>query len=92
MMAMDTKKRLSGAVPMKRKDDKNKSSCYRSTRMFKENDTWFFKTRGDVSVGPFRDELEASTQLEVYIRLVDSGLLPEPDESAADAMPVRNAG
>ena len=77
---------------MKRRDDKKKQRCYRSTRMFKEDDTWFFKTRGGASVGPFRDELEASTQLEIYIRLVDSGLLPAPDESAAGSMPVRNAG
>jgi hypothetical protein len=92
MMIPDAKKRLSGAVPMKRRDDKNKQRCNRSTRMFKENDTWFFKTRGGASVGPFRDELEASTQLEVYIRLVDSGLLPAPDELAADSMSVRNTG
>ena len=77
---------------MKRKDDKNRQRCYRSTRMFKENDIWFFKTRGGARVGPFRDELEASTQLEVYIRMVDSGLLPAPDELAADSMSVRNAG
>ena len=77
---------------MKRRDDKNKQQCYRSTRMFKDDDAWFFKTRGGASVGPFRDELEASTQLEVYIRLIDSGLLPAPEELAADSMTVRNTG
>ncbi|MCB1704239.1 MAG: hypothetical protein KDI17_05210 [Halioglobus sp.] len=44
--------------------------------MFQDNGGWFFKTREGETVGPFQEELEASTQLEVYIRLVNSGLLP----------------
>jgi len=45
--------------------------------MYKDAGSWFFNTREGTVVGPFRDELEAYTQLEVYIRLVDSGMLPE---------------
>ena len=44
--------------------------------MFLDNGNWFFKTREGDTIGPFQEELEASTQLEVYIRLVSSGLLP----------------
>ena len=51
----------------------------RTNRMFEEDGSWFFKTREGCSVGPFRDELETSTRLEVYIRMVDSGLLAEDD-------------
>jgi len=47
--------------------------------MYEEDGSWFFKTREGGSVGPFRDELETSTRLEVYIRMVDSGLLAEED-------------
>jgi hypothetical protein len=49
----------------------------RTYRMYEEDGSWFFKTREGGSVGPFRDELETSTRLEVYIRMVDSGLLAE---------------
>ena len=84
--------RLFRAVPMKRSDDEDKQYCDRSTRMFKGNDAWYFMTRGGNTVGPFRDELEASTQLEVYIRLVNSGLLPFSHELSKEAILVRNAG
>ena len=77
---------------MRRIDEKNKPRCFRSSRMYSKNDTWYFKTREDDVVGPFRDELEASIQLEVYIRLVDAGLLPAPAELRADALPIRNTG
>jgi hypothetical protein len=49
----------------------------RTNRMYEEDGSWFFKTREGGSAGPFRDELETSTRLEVYIRMVDSGLLTE---------------
>ncbi len=65
---------------MKRNDGKNARLFVRSNRMFRIDDSWFFKTREGDSVGPFEDELEASTQLEVYIRLVNAGLLPVSEE------------
>jgi hypothetical protein len=46
----------------------------RTRRTFEENGNWFFKTREGELAGPFQDELEASTRLEVYIRMVNSGL------------------
>ena len=44
--------------------------------MFRKDGNWYFKTREGGTAGPFRDELEASTQLEVYIRLAGSDRLP----------------
>ncbi len=70
---------------MRRKSDTAKQTGLRSTRMYNESGSWFFNTREGTIVGPFRDELEAYTQLEVYIRLADSGMLPE----ALVAEPVR---
>jgi Domain of unknown function (DUF6316) len=61
---------------MKPLDSDISLACYRTSRMFRENGNWFFKTREGDTVGPFQEELEASTQLEVYIRLVNAGLLP----------------
>jgi len=53
----------------------SKPDCTRTIRTFEQDGSWFFKTREGELAGPFRDELEASTQLEVYIRLVSAGLL-----------------
>lgn len=61
------KRRETGAIP---------NHNVRSSRMFREDHQWYFRTREGQSIGPFDDELEASTQLEVYIRLVEAGLLP----------------
>ncbi len=65
---------------MRRIDAKNNLVCLRTNRMFKAEEGWFFKTREGHTIGPFRDELEASTQLEVYIRLVTAGLLPMQED------------
>lgn len=59
-----------------RRNDKDDQAASRSSRMYREDNRWFFNTREGEAVGPFRDELEASTQLEVYIRRADFGLLP----------------
>jgi hypothetical protein len=59
---------------MQRKDDKRQEAHFRTNRMFQENGAWYFKTRDDGAIGPFEDELTASTQLEVYIRNMESGL------------------
>lgn len=61
---------------MKQLDTDTTTAFYRTSRMFREGGNWFFKTREGETVGPFQEELDASTQLEVYIRLVNSGLLP----------------
>lgn len=77
---------------MKRKDDKKKQRCFHSIRMFKEEGNWFFRTREGNSVGPFRDELEASTRLEIYIRLIDAGLLPASEQLSQNPITLENAG
>lgn len=61
---------------MEQMNTDNSQACFRTSRMFREENYWFFKTREGKTVGPFQDELDASTQLEIYIRLVNSGLLP----------------
>lgn len=77
---------------MTQSDNQKSLACYRTNRMYRENGDWFFKTREGDTVGPFQEELEASTQLEVYIRLVSSGLVPTPDALRSAAMPKKNAG
>ena len=61
---------------MKRKTDKDSRVHSRSNRMVEVGGSWYFNTLEGDLVGPFRDELEAYTQLEVYIRLAEAGMLP----------------
>jgi hypothetical protein len=78
--------RYCGAITMKHSDTDKSLACYRTSRMFRENGNWFFKTREGDTVGPFQEELEASTRLEVYIRLVNAGLLPFNEELRATSV------
>lgn len=62
---------------MVRKDTRTgEQAGTRTSRTFTRDGSWFFKTREGELAGPFRDELEASVRLEVYIRMVSSGLQP----------------
>jgi len=76
---------------MARKNESNNQIDSRSTRMYQQDSSWFFNTREGNVVGPFRDELEAYTQLEVYIRLADSGMLPS-QEVSLDALRTKRVG
>jgi hypothetical protein len=72
---------------MKRKGEQNNETCLRTDRTFEKEGNWYFNTREGRVVGPFRDELEVTTQLEIYIRKADSGLLvPGDDYSISPAM------
>ena len=71
---------------MKRKDETNTRTHFRSSRMFEENGCWYFNTREGEMIGPFKDELEASTKLEVYIRLADTGLMSDADQFSLQPM------
>ncbi|MDZ7783519.1 MAG: DUF6316 family protein [Halioglobus sp.] len=76
---------------MGRRTDIEHRQGARSSRMYEEGGSWFFNTREGTVVGPFRDELEAYTQLEVYIRLADSDLLPTSEGVALSALRTRSA-
>ncbi|NQX89212.1 MAG: hypothetical protein HRT77_11165 [Halioglobus sp.] len=60
---------------MARKDKRTgEQAGIRTNRTFVREGSWFFKTREGQLAGPFQDELEASVQLEVYIRMVGTGM------------------
>jgi len=67
---------------MGRRTDTNKPGSVRSSRMYEEGEDWYFRTREGTAAGPFRDEFEAYTQLEIYIRMAESGLLPAVEVAA----------
>jgi len=71
---------------MKRKQSGDNQDCPRSNRMYRDQDGWYFNTREGKPVGPFHDQLEASTQLEVYIRSMDVGLVQPTAARSSDAI------
>jgi hypothetical protein len=75
MMKSKAEHGVSGTIAMKRNITDSAQVFFRTNRMFREDGSWYFRTREEHTVGPFRDELAASTQLEIYIRLVKAGLL-----------------
>jgi hypothetical protein len=77
---------------MGRRTDIARHGSARSRRMYEEGGNWYFNTREGTVIGPFADELEAYTQLEVYIRLADSGMLREGEDPAAQAAGAESAG
>lgn len=76
---------------MGRRTDIEHREGSRSSRMYEEGGSWFFNTREGTVVGPFRDELEAYTQLEVYIRLADSDMLPTSEALELSALRAKSA-
>ena len=74
---------------MKRKGETSTRTHFRSSRMFEESGYWYFNTREGEMIGPFKDELEASTKLEVYIRLADTDLLDDAEQFSLE--PMKNA-
>jgi len=61
----------------RRKDDDPISRTrFRTDRMVQDGGRWFFLTREKTIEGPFDCRADAVDQLEVYIRLAKSDMLP----------------
>jgi hypothetical protein len=69
-------------TPNKRNEDRVAQSRFRSDRMFQDGDSWFFFTRECTIEGPFPGRIEATNQLDLYLKAMNSGLIdPESDLS-----------
>lgn len=66
----------------KRKDDPRCRPVYRSERIVEETGQWYFYTREGTVKGPFEDRQDAELQVEAYIRVINSGLLPAQRDAA----------
>ncbi|MEH6635209.1 MAG: DUF6316 family protein [Halioglobus sp.] len=77
---------------MKRKNDSETQFHFRTDRIFEESGKWFFHTREGTIEGPFTDELEAETWVELHISLMCSGLLPVDDELSLEPIKLAQAG
>ncbi len=51
----------------KREDDLEIQARFRTDRMIKYSDEWYFCTREGTIQGPFEDQFEANYQLKIYI-------------------------
>jgi len=76
----------------KRKDDQSTQSHFRTNRVYKEGDKWFFHTREGTIEGPFHNELEARTQIDTYIKLTILVLLDDLDELSLEPLELEQAG
>ncbi|NND66262.1 MAG: hypothetical protein HKN19_01630 [Halioglobus sp.] len=78
---------------MKRKTEKQSNPHFRTDRMFEEGGQWYVRARGGSVMGPFANELDATNQLEIYIRQLEAGLLPSGQQTVLDAnISVETAG
>ena len=52
-------------------------SWFRSERLVRESDKWFFLTREGTVEGPFDTRFEASERLDVYARVMSTELIED---------------
>lgn len=77
---------------MKRKDDTSTKTRFRSIRIVQEGDGYYFYTREGKLYGPFKDKEEASAQVEVYISVISSNMIPADSELEMETPGVLNGG
>jgi hypothetical protein len=58
-------------------DDPTSRTRFRTDRVVNDNGKWYFLTREGRVEGPFECQAEALEHLEIYVRVVQSGLLTE---------------
>ena len=59
----------------KRKEDVREATHFRSDRIVRENDTWFFLTREGTMEGPYGSEADAYKHLDTYVKLMKTRAL-----------------
>ena len=77
---------------MKRKDDSEMLFHFRTNRMFEVHGKCYFHTREGTTEGPFKDELEAKTWVELYVGMMCSGLLPIDGELSLEPIKLEQVG
>ncbi len=68
----------------KRKSDTRCRPVYRTDRIVEAGGQWYFYTREGTMHGPFEDRQDAELQVDIYIRVMNSGLLDEGEAPATD--------
>ena len=63
-----------------RKTDGESRAWFRSSRFFKQEGKWFFYTREGTMEGPFSELHDAEHRLSEYIKIMNSGFMPDDSE------------
>jgi hypothetical protein len=67
----------------RRKDDEPMSRTrFRTDRVVHDNGKWYFLTREGSVEGPFECQEDATAHLDTYVRVAQSGLLPQDSKLA----------
>ena len=61
----------------KRREDEKTRAWFRSNRFFQQEEKWYFYTREGTMEGPFPELVDAEKRLEEYIKIMNSGFMPE---------------
>ena len=64
-------------APKRIDDPDGGRSWFRSDRLVRESDKWFFLTREGTVEGPFDTKFEASERLEVYARIMSTQFIED---------------
>jgi len=59
-----------------RRSDKESRAWFRSSRFFKQDGKWFFYTREGTMEGPFSELQDAEQRLSEYVKIMNSGFMP----------------
>ena len=59
----------------KRANDMQPVHCFRTERLYQTGQKWYFMTREGTEEGPFDARSEALLRLELYLSVMNSGLL-----------------
>jgi hypothetical protein len=69
-----------GTMTEKRREDGKSRAWFRSSRFFQEEGKWGFDTREGTMEGPFPELVDAEKRLEEYVKIMNSGFMPEDSE------------
>ena len=72
-----------------RKTDKELRAWFRSSRFFKQEGKWFFYTREGTMEGPFSELQDAEARLNEYIKILNSGFMPEDSKLGLEPLSIK---
>ena len=70
-----------------RRTDEAPRKWFRSSRFFREGDSWFFYTREGTMEGPFDTLARAEGRLDEYIKIMRSGFMPSDSSLRVEPKP-----
>ena len=74
------------AMADRRMGESRAFSVFRPSRFFQEDCEWYFYTREGSMEGPFQLRKEAEDRLEVYVKVMVSGMLSPGDKTSMESL------